>query len=354
MTEPRKTPYTFLLAASHSGSTLLAMLLNAHPDVASVGELTSGAFRNLNGYRCSCRRPLVSCPFWLAITTRMRTAFPEFNLSDFGVRLELSSPRWVGRLLRIEHRGRLLESIRDAALGLSSTWRRHFRRTAALCETLAREVLAQSGARVIVDSSKLAHRLKFVLRMPNLDVKVIHLVRDGRAVALTYMDADTFADASDPALRRGGRGLEGPASQPRLPMTEAATEWLRSMQSAEHVLAGLRPEQWMRVRYEDLCTNPVETLAGIYKFLGVDPSRAAAVFRSVEHHIVGNGMRLDSTSEITLDDRWTRALGADDLADFDRVAGDVNRRYGATDVPPGAGQKPAAVGTWQASTSEGH
>jgi Sulfotransferase family len=347
----RKTPYTFLLAASHSGSTLLAMLLNAHPDVATVGELTSGAFRNLNGYRCSCRRPLVECPFWQGITTRMRPRFPAFNLSDFGIRFELSSPRWVARLVRIEHRGRVLEAVRDAALALSSTWRRHFRQTAVLLDALAREILAQSGARVIVDSSKLAHRLKFVRRMPNLDVKVIHLVRDGRAVALTYMDADTFADATDPTLRRGGRGLDGPASQPRLPMTEAATEWLRSMRSAEHVLADHRPDQWMRVRYEDLCTNPVETLARIYTFLGVDPSRAAAAFRSVEHHIVGNGMRLDAHSEITLDDRWTRALGADDLAAFDRVAGDVNRRYGASDQPLRTGQ---TVGSWRASTSESH
>jgi hypothetical protein len=39
-------------------------------------------------------------------------------------------------------------------------------------------------------------------------------------------------------------------------------------------------------------------------------------------------MRLDSTREIRLDERWKTALGAEDLAVFDRVAGDYNRRLG--------------------------
>ena len=44
--------------------------------------------------------------------------------------------------------------------------------------------------------------------------------------------------------------------------------------------------------------------------------------------VVGNGMRLDSTPEIRLDERWKSALTKDDLAVFNRVAGAMNRRCG--------------------------
>jgi hypothetical protein len=44
--------------------------------------------------------------------------------------------------------------------------------------------------------------------------------------------------------------------------------------------------------------------------------------------VLGNGMRLDTTSAVRLDDRWRQALDADALRAFDAVAGDLNRRLG--------------------------
>jgi len=46
----------YILAASHSGSTLLSMLLGSHPQIATIGEmkLSPGGIRGLNCYHCSC------------------------------------------------------------------------------------------------------------------------------------------------------------------------------------------------------------------------------------------------------------------------------------------------------------
>ncbi len=318
--------YLYILAASHSGSTLTALLLNAHPEIASVGEIVSGSTRPLDGYRCSCRRLIIECPFWEAITRAMRPLHPGFDLSDFGVRLLLERPAWVRRALRAEHRGPALELVRDAVLSASPSFRRHLAAVENHLADFVRIVLRERRARVLVDSSKLAHRLKFVLRMPSFKVKVLHLVRDGRAVALTYMDEQGFADAADPALRRGGRGA---SDSPRaMSMERAAAEWLRAVRAAEHLVAGLEPSRWMRMTYEALCADPVATLRRVLEFVGVDPSRMRHDFRSVEHHIVGNGMRLDSTSEIRLDERWRQVLTAAELAAFDASAGEANRRFG--------------------------
>jgi hypothetical protein len=186
--------------------------------------------------------------------------------------------------------------------------------------------LEVTGKRVIVDSSKMALRLKYLLRNPELDVRVIRLIRDGRAVSLTYMDPAHFADAKDPRLREGGMG--GDRAWQRLPMTAAAHEWRRSNQEAECALRGVDRATWTEVRYEELCTDRERTLARLFAFMGVDAARGMAGLRSFDHHVIGNGMRLDATTEVVLDERWRSVLSVEDLRDFDTEAGQLNRQLG--------------------------
>jgi hypothetical protein len=44
--------------------------------------------------------------------------------------------------------------------------------------------------------------------------------------------------------------------------------------------------------------------------------------------VIGNGMRLDATREVRLDERWKTALDPEALGTFEAVAGDLNRRLG--------------------------
>ena len=53
----------YILAASHSGSTLLAMLLGSHPDVCTAGELKAASVGDVDAYRCSCGAPILQCGF---------------------------------------------------------------------------------------------------------------------------------------------------------------------------------------------------------------------------------------------------------------------------------------------------
>jgi hypothetical protein len=66
----------------------------------------------------------------------------------------------------------------------------------------------------------------------------------------------------------------------------------------------------------------------VHGFLGLPEDDAFNHFRSATHHVVGNGMRLDDSSEIRLDDRWRTHLTSADLRGFDRVAGKLNRSLG--------------------------
>ncbi len=315
----------YILAASHSGSTLLAMLLGAQPGACTAGELKA----NLPGtsYRCSCREPIGNCAFWREVSSAMAArGIDGFEIGRAGTSIYDVGSRYARRLLAPLHRGRTLEAIRDAGLALSADWRRTLAETSRRNRALV-EVLAEvTGAEVVVDSSKVALRLKYLLRSCDLDIRVIRVIRDGRAVSLTYTDEWTFADASEPELRGGGTGERRPP--PRRSIREGAREWRRSNEASDALLAGLPASKWLAVRYEDLCADPAGALRRIARFLDLDDESLVLDFRGRPQHVIGNGMRMDSGSEISLDERWKSCLTPSQLAEFEATAGDLNRAYG--------------------------
>lgn len=320
------TRLVYVLAASHSGSTLTAMLLGAHPEICTVGELKWTSMGSIDKYRCSCGAWIKECPFWCDISASMARKGQSFQFDDARTDVRSEATPFERRLLAPLHRSPALEALRDAALNLSPGWRQRLARHQARNAALIESVLERAGKKVLVDSSKVGIRLKYLLRTPGLDVRVVRVVRDGRAVSLTYTDPATFADAVDSTLKGGGSGASRDAQ--RISMTAAATRWLRSNEEADAILKGLPSSRWAEVRYEDLCARPEETLRKLFAFIGVDESQVRLDFRKTDHHVVGNGMRLDQTSEIRLDERWRTALGNTELATFDQVAGALNRRFG--------------------------
>jgi hypothetical protein len=301
----RRLRLVYVLAASHSGSTLLSMLLGSHPDLCTVGELKAVIHEDINRYQCSCGELIRQCPFWARINALMRKSGFAFDISEPYTDVKAIRSPYVRRLLRPLHRGAWLEHLRDAALRCSPTWRREYPRVQARTAALIRAVFHLTGANIIVDSSKYALRLKYALRNPALDVQVVRLIRDGRAVALTYR-----VDDHRPSMRK------------------CAEEWRRSNEEAEELLGRVAPARWTEVRYEELCADPRATMQRLFRFIDVAPGPVNLDFRSRSRHVVGNWMRLQETTEIKRDDRWKTMLSAEDLAEFDAVAGDTNRHYG--------------------------
>ena len=317
----------YLLAASHSGSTLLAMLLGAQPGACTTGELKATHLGNPDSYRCSCRERISDCGFWQDITRAMlRRGINDFNITNAGTSLYEAKSSYVQRLLAPLYRGPRLEMVRDLGLSLSSEWRSLLSDTKRRNLALIEAVLEVTGAGVVIDSSKAALRLKYLLQIPGLEIKVIRVIRDGRAVSLTYTDEWKFADSTDPAFRGGGCGKSQQTL--RRSMAEAANEWKRSNEAADALIATLPRSQWDEVRYEELCTNPKDTIKRLATFLELDNRQTHIDYRAVCQHVIGNGMRMDLTSDICRDDRWRNILSEDSLNVFESVAGRLNRRYG--------------------------
>lgn len=319
-------PLIYILAASHSGSTLLAMLLGSHPEICSAGELKATSLGPVASYRCSCGRVIAACPFWHDVHAAMARRGFTFDIASSMTDVRTGASPAMRRLLRPLHRGPALEAIRDAALAAIPGWRKHLRHVQAVDAALAASLCECSGARAVVDSSKIGIRLKYLLSNRQLPVKVIRLVRDGRATALTYMDPEQYADAQQPHLRGGGSGRS--RDNERLSLTAAAHEWRRSNEEAAAIVARLPRQQWRQVRYEDLCRDPRGTLEALCSFIGVGGAPPVEAFKSREHHVIGNGMRFDTSNAIVLDDRWRSAFSAEHLRVFEHTAGALNRKLG--------------------------
>jgi len=299
------TDFVYLMAASHSGSTLLTLLLASHPDVATVGETCAVQWTgNGDTGLCSCGFGLEVCPFWRRLGERLGRRGIAWNPRHFRTDFQVSRGRLTRRVLRAEYQGPLLEGLRDACLMVSPVWRREradlFRNNQALIEETMR---IQSG-KVFLDSSKEPHRLKFFLQMPGLRIKVIHMIRDGRGVMNSYL------------------------TRSRWTPERSADEWRRSIVSEEHILHRLQPEQYIQIRYEDLCREMTNHVGRVLTFMGLNPDLWDPNFNEHERHILGNRMRMRKDIEVRLNEQWRESLTPDHLTTFEGIAGHLNRKYG--------------------------
>ncbi len=294
----------YILSPSFSGSTLLTFLLNAHPEIATIGELKAQAMGNLDEYDCSCGTRVQQCGFWRALAAEFERRGLRFDLADLGTHFRYRSRPALDKVLRARVRGPVLENVRRATRAMLPGGARFHNDTLTRNELLIDLVTHLQGGSVFLDGSKDPVRLWYLHRAARWNLRTIYLVRDGRGTARSYMNHD---------------GLS---------MADAAREWRRTHEECLRLVARLPVGRVLHLKYEDLCRAPEETLDRTLTFLGLDSRARLDDFRAVEHHILGNAMRLKSSGEIQLDEKWRTALTPADLATFDRVAGDLNRQYG--------------------------
>ena len=296
--------FAYIVSASYSGSTLLTFLLATHTKIGTIGELKATAHGDVEKYYCSCGELIRQCAFWQQVSRELARNNIPFDIADFGTHFQCDSSKFADRILRAGVHGLTFETLRKLGLKISPTARRNYKKILDKNKAVIDAVLKLQQADVFLDASKDPIRLKYLSDSGCWNVKVIFLIRDGRGVANSYMKH---------------HGID---------MKTAANEWKRCNEEAENVLRGLDKSQWIKVRYEELCKETDNTLECSFDLLGLDPSERVQNFRSVKNHILGNKMRMDTTSQIRLDEQWRSVLTDEQLGVFDREAGEMNLRYG--------------------------
>ena len=296
-------PLIYVASPSYSGSTLLTFLMNAHPALATIGELKWGVI-DLETYQCSCGALLRACPFWRHVASAMAERGLPFDLQRPETTFRAPRAGLTDRALRARVRGAPFEVVRTVTLASLPKGRALFQRVAAVNRAMIEIITDLQRATHFVDSSKDPVRIKHLLDTGDYDVWVIQLVRDGRGVV-------------NSAVKNQG---QEPAT--------ATRDWRSTHREIERIRPRLATERFLRVRYEDLCGDVDATMECVFRFCGVEPVPVSTTFAHTEHHILGNRMRLAMRDEITHDEKWRTALSPDALRTFNDIAGDVNRAYG--------------------------
>lgn len=261
----------YILGAGHCGSTLLGLLLNGHPAMVAVSEV------NKLAHAIASRDPVLAQPGWLATRVcyeaQTGAAFNDLNFGFPGMATLLS---W------------------DAA---------RVRAWATPLAAMMRSMLDATGKALIVDGSKSVQPLYLMHRSGLFRLRVLHLVRDGRAIVHSYQ------------TKYGG-------------VSVGVKRWAKPSLAA--VLLRRRfTGSWLEVKYEELASEPEQTLRTICEF--VDQRYGAEMLRYRSHEWMGiGGNRLSKRADDTihLDESWRRDMRPAVRVGFDVLCGALNRYYG--------------------------
>ena len=280
MSEPTTaagSSFPFIVARGRSGTTLLRAMFDAHPDMAIPNESHfvvqfarhRGRYESGGGFdRESFARDVLD--HW---------AFKRWGLPDDEVlaALETAPP------------ADLPAAIRD----VFATYARHH----------GKSRYGDKTPSYVLSVGLLASTFP--------EARFIHLIRDGRDVALSYLDTDF-----------GSRTLG-----------QAAIYWDRFVRAGRAAGARLGPERYREVRYEDLVTDPERVLTELCAFVGVEfdermiryHERADRLVPSLSHNEHHRNLYKPPTSGLR---DWRRDLAARDVAVFEALAGELLEELG--------------------------
>lgn len=269
-----KPKIIYIASNAHSGSTLLDLVIGSAPHVCPVGELML-----LKPY-------LKEEPF--------NTKHNPEHTDDSGYPAK-KSPFWAWfanhqscylRATQLDHSFRWSDRLRILVGRTPKHYQANYHNEPLYTDIQAQaeDVFAEPIS-YIVDSSKTLARLHEILHTTDLDVYVIHLVRDVRGVANSQK----------------GQAI----------LKSAWYWWQINFSLAPYIKTHVAPERHLRLRYEDFVTHPEHYIAEINAFAGIaiDPDTLTEHINAEDsYRFAGNGMRHKSFPGINPDQKWKRRL----------------------------------------------
>ena len=275
-----------------SGSTLLERLLGEVSGVACLGEVIHlwerGVVRN---ELCGCGTTFHDCRFWSAVgerafgswTDRHATSVRQLHDAvDRQRRIPLTMLRWTRRNSRMQ-----------------------LARYATAYSSIYSAAAALTGADVLVDSSKHASLAFALTHSTQIDLRVIHLVRDPVAVAHSWSKTVRRPEAED----------ADDELMARFSPAKASALWTSNNLFLQ--LLRTRHVPVTRLRYEDLARQPQRAIAQAWAQLDLpgSPDLPITGHHTVKlnpiHSVAGNPMRF-TTGELAIepDEAWRTDMPA--------------------------------------------
>jgi Sulfotransferase family len=278
----------FITAFGRSGTTLLDNVLGQAPGFFSLGETQFVWDRSLRDNRlCGCGQPFRDCEVWGPVAAE---ALDDLTPADVEEMIRIRDALGSARLVLRSWRG---------AKGVSADIRRYADRLQRLYGAVQRV----TGCRVLIDSSKSPSHGYVLDQMAGVDLEVVHMVRNPRAVAYSWRKRKVY----DP-------GGDEPMYMARLSLRQSGMMWLKWNLVSE--LLWRRRKNYRRLRYEDFVSRPLETADSILESLGGGGAElpfvdSHTVELAANHCLAGNPTRFrHGPVAIRRDEEWQQEMPA--------------------------------------------
>lgn len=272
-----------------SGSTLLTRMLAEVPDFVAVGEVRDIFLRGIIEDRvCGCGQRFSSCDFWQAVGDDAYGGWSQLSVPRLKELRVLTDKPWhVPALVKPGLRKATDEAVAEYGEYLMP---------------LYRSIKKVTGARYLVDASKIASYGAILQRVEGLSPRFIHLVRDPRGTLNSWMKQVRMTD-----------DLDTTRYMPRYNVASGAARYVGY--NVEMHMVG-RKSPHMLMKYEELVTQPDEIMREALKFIGLPDGTDLSHFMGpegvklgVNHTIAGNPMRHESGwIPLRPDDSWREKM----------------------------------------------
>ena len=315
--QPGEVKVLFLAGKGRSGGTLLASLLGQLPGFFNIGELNRlWDWGLVSNFKCGCGLPMQSCPTWGEILDEAdRLLEAEGGIGrDIAplatARIDLAQAavvRWprVAQLLR-------------ARPGSHPGWETLDRYTTA-SSAVYRSIAKVTGARVVVDSSRLPTEPVGLGLVPGVDARIAQVIRDPRVVVYSWKRSKITTDRDNVEY------------MPKFSASYSTTSWLARNLVVE-AIARRRPVEV--VQYDDMARDPAGVLRRLAAFAGESAGEmefltSASATLAPTHSVGGNPMRMTSGAiKIEPDEEWRRDIQPRDRIVATTIALPLLHRYG--------------------------
>ncbi|MGB3763556.1 MAG: sulfotransferase [Ornithinimicrobium sp.] len=303
----------FLAGLGRSGTTLIERVLGETPGVTALGEVMHLWDRGLaRGERCACGRLLLECPFWSAV-----------GEAAFGGWRHVDTERMARLKERVDRTTRIPSIVARRPGSFAADVDEYVDHFVRLYRAAAQ--VAGGTSPVLVDSSKQASLAWCLARSSEVDLRVVHCVRDSRAVAHSWSKE----------VRRPEAVSSEHDLMPRYSAPLVATYW--ALHNVASELLG-RQVPSIEVRYEDFMIDPVGRTRAMLALAGVDSSpehvTSSAVDLGENHSCAGNPMRFkQGRIDLVVDERWRREQTTRDRRLMTALTAPMLRHYGYRSAP---------------------
>jgi hypothetical protein len=334
MTESaERTKVLFIGGLGRSGTTLLERLLGQLPGALPLGEVAHIWERDVRDDECcACGSAFSACEFWLRVGQAAFGGWDQLDLDRIlALRATVDRTRHIPALAS--------RKLKAPQHKLVSEYVSYYHRVYAAAA-------ADSRGRVIIDSSKHAS-LAYCLRWcEDIDLRVLHVVRDSRGVAYSWTK-----EVTRPEARHGDQ-------MTRYSPARAAMLW--NAQNAAFSLLRRRGVPVRRVRYEKLMTDPrgVVTRLAEWAQLPVTQEQLRYIGEDYadlgpSHSAAGNPMRFTvGRVPLRYDNAWTEELTPSRRRLVSTLTRPLLNRYGYVNADPADGRTTLTIVPRQAPQAD--